>query len=216
MATMSFVNKKRGISADMGEDKVVRNLKRRRVGFTPHVAIMPMTSAQDNNFTWYDCEKYHEFKRQAIEISQRKCLSSFSCVLDNTVFTSKNADQGTLNFWTIHVEEARGLESIINHTLARTRRATRAKCVQAVLVAQNIAQLDNTTQPCAQGKLIAIVSCQYSSKAKVFAHMMGKADEIAVAFDAVPKFNEIMLSSEEDGSTSVAEMGLMSKQVLMC
>ena len=216
MAIMFLDNKKRGISIDLGTAKSPRKMKRRRVEFTPHVAIIPITSAQDSTFTWYDCENYDEFKRQAVAISQKKSLSSLSCVFDKTVFTSKSADQGILNFWTIHVEEARGLESIINPTLARARRATRAKCVQAVLVAQCIAQHDDAMQPCTKGKLIAIVSSQHSSKAKAFAHMMGKADKIAVEFDAIPKFNEIVLSLEEDvDSTSVTSLGLQSKQVLL-
>lgn len=206
--------RKMGLSID-GEPKKAeqqKRLKRRRVEFAPETIVMPMTSVQVDNSTWYDRGNYDEFKHEAVKVAKNGLLR-YSYAMDDTLFKYDKADQGVLNFWSVDIEEARGLESVVHSELAKIRRAGRAKYVKAVLVAQIIARNDEDAKGFPSEKLVAIVSARYSSHAKLFAHMMAKADELAVKIDAIPKFSEIIMP--EEGTTFPSRLSVTTPTFLL-
>jgi len=218
MCGICFDNNKRKSRVPVESKVAVALRKRRRVEFSSHTTVARTTSTwtgcggndSTDTTTWYNRSDYTAFKQQAIETSKNERLRACCSILDNAVFTSSNVNNtetdqiGRFNIWTTQVEEARGLESVLNHKLAMARRLARVKCIKAVIMAQTIAKSgsDSAAKSISAEQLISLVSLRYTSQAKTFALLMGKADENAVKLDAIPKFFEIKLPKDDETAST--------------
>ena len=121
-------------------------------------------------------------KRMAYLTAKESCHSSMSHLLDETfgdAVESPLLSQEQLVRWSLHAHSRRGLESLVNCDLKRERFNNRKEVILTVLGAQEQLRqsVDSTCDEAAEA--IAELCSGITRNSRVFAEMMGKADEEA-------------------------------------
>ena len=132
---------------------------------------------------WFSRSDYHFTRSSARVIAKESERYGHSKHLDNVYITSFDQEvQNKLNLWTLHGSSGRGLERWANTTHGDVRKNDQYLHVQAVIRAQTEMKLEGEDFT-KQAERLSEVSMMLSQKAKLYAQMLGSADEDAAKWE---------------------------------
>jgi hypothetical protein len=151
----------------------------KRVRFPANMEQVREVQVIKDKSCWYSTDDFATFRRLARESCEQAYDQSPSKALH--IINKKHCKQSDMDYWSLHRQSDRGLESLANPLLGRVRKKLRSRCIKSVMIAQTVSREQEAAgQDIDVERFIAYISATESFKTKKFAFMMGKADEKAI------------------------------------